>query len=182
VFNGGGPGIVFDSGSEFRYGRMRLLNASGPATVDVPLTLRAEYYVSAASGFAVNAADNCTPLDAGYFKLANQTGSLTATNMADSHVSVPATLTSGIANGMKLLKASPATSGPGSVRVCFDLDSAPAAGDTSCQRSGGTSIDRPYLQGPWSSAGSYDRDPAAQVNVGTFGAQPNNFIFFRENY
>jgi MSHA biogenesis protein MshQ len=177
-----GGGISFGGNKPMRYGRLRLLNASGPTTVDIPIVLRAEYYINAATGFALNAADSCTPLAAGYFKLSNQTGSLTPINMGDSHVSVPANLTSGIAIGMKLLKASPATSGPGSVRVCFDLDSAPAAGDTSCQRSGGTSMDRPYLQGPWSSAGNYDKDPAAQVNVGTFGAQPNNFIFFRENY
>lgn len=174
-----GSGISFNGNKSMRYGRLRLLNAAGPTTVDIPLTLRAEYYVNATSGFILNADDNCTPLDAGYFRLSGHTGSLSGTNV---NVSVPATLTSGVASGMKLTKATPPVSGPGSVRVCFDLDSAPAVGDTTCQRSGGSSVNRPYLQGPWSSAGTYDKDPAAQVNVGTFGAQPNNFIFFRENY
>lgn len=172
--------IAFDAGSEFRYGRMRLLNATGPATVDLPITLRAEYYVSAAAGFATNTADNCTALAAGNFKLAGQSGSLTPANMGDSHVSVPASLTSGIANGMKLLKASPAASGPGSVRICFDLDVTAAVGDTSCQAAT-TAADRAFLQGPWA-GGNYDKDPNGQANVGTFGAQPSNFIFFRENY
>jgi len=169
--------IAFDSGNLFRYGRMRLLNAAGPTTVDIPLTLRAEFYQSAAAGFVRNNDDNCTPLAAGNFKLSNHNGSLSGTDVS---VSVPAALTSGVANGMKLVKSTAPVSGPGSVRVCFDLDSAPGAGDTSCASS--TSANHSFLQGPWSSAGSYDRDPAAQVNVGTFGAQPNNLIYFRENY
>jgi len=74
--------------------------------------------------------------------------------------------------------ASPPVSAPGSVRICFDLDVAPGLGDTSCQA---TSADRSFLQGPWA-GGANDKDPKGQVNVGTFGAQPNNFIFFRENY
>jgi len=152
-------------------------NAAGPTTVDIPLTLRAEFYQSAAAGFVRNNDDNCTPLAAGNFKLSNHNGSLSGTDVS---VSVPAALTSGVANGMKLVKSTAPVSGPGSVRVCFDLDSAPGAGDTSCASS--TSANHSFLQGPWSSAGSYDRDPAAQVNVGTFGAQPNNLIYFRENY
>lgn len=173
VFNS----IAFDAGSEFRYGRMRLLNAAGPTTVDIPLTLRAEYYLSAAAGFVTNNADNCTPLATGNFKLSGHAGSLNGTDVA---VSVPARLASGVASGMKLTKSTTPVNGPGLVRVCFDLDSAPAAGDTTCAAS--TSANRAYLQGPWSSAGTYNKDPTGQVNVGTFGAQPDNFIFFRENY
>lgn len=170
--------IAFDAGAEFRYGRLRLLNATGPTTVDIPLALRAEYYQNASNGFVLNSADGCTLLAAGNFKLSAQSGSLTPANMGDTHVSVPANLTSGIASGMKLLKASPAVSAPGSVRICLDLDSG-AGGDTSCQA--GTPANLLHLQGPWSGT-SYDKDPAGQANVGTFGAQPNNFIFFRENY
>ncbi|OAI52014.1 hypothetical protein AYO46_06810 [Betaproteobacteria bacterium SCGC AG-212-J23] len=186
VFDGapagpGGPGIDFDSGSEFRYGRLRLLNASGPISVDLPLVLRAEHYVSAAAGFVLNSNDNCTPLAAGNFKLFGHTPNLTTGNMPDSNISVPVRLTGGVANGMKLLKANPAATGSGSVRICFDLDTSSGVGDTTCQAAS-TAANRSYLQGPWTSAGTYDKDPAAQVNVGTFGAQPNNFIFFRENY
>jgi len=169
--------IAFDQGNQFRYGRMRLQNAAGPTTVDIPLTLRAEFYQSAGAGFVANSDDNCTPLAAGNFKLTAHAGSLTGTDVS---VTVPASLTSGVASGMKLVKATTPVTGPGSVRVCFDLDSAPAAGDTAC--AAGTSANRSFLQGPWSAAGSYDKDPAGQVNVGTFGGQPNNFIFSRENY
>jgi hypothetical protein len=29
---------------------------------------------------------------------------------------------------------------------------------------------------------NYDDDPAARAAFGLFGAQPNNFIYFRENF
>jgi hypothetical protein len=169
--------IAFDSGSDFRYGQIRMLNTAGPGNVDLPITLRAEYYTSVAAGFVTNTADNCTPLVAGNFKLTDHTGSLTTGNMPDTNVSVPARLTAGIATNMKLLKASVTT--PGSVRICFDLDNLPAVGDTTCQA--GTPANRAYMQGPWTGS-TYNQDPKGQVSVGTFGAQPNNFIFFRENY
>lgn len=156
---------------------MRLLNASGPTTVDIPLTLRGEYYLSAAAGFVTNTGDSCTPLAVANFTLSGHAGSLNGTDVS---VSVPARLTSGVANGAKLVKSTTPVSGRGSVRICFDLDNALGVGDTTCQA--GTPAIRSYLQGPWTSAGTYNKDTAAQVNVGTFGAQPNNFIFFRENY
>ena len=61
-----------------------------------------------------------------------------------------------------------------------DLDSAPGVGDTTCQAA--TPANRSYLQGPWSGSSNYDKDPSAQMNLGVFGAQPRNFIYFRENY
>ena len=50
---GYGVHIAFDAGNEFRYARMRLMNATGPTTVDIPVTLRAEYYQNAAAGFVL---------------------------------------------------------------------------------------------------------------------------------
>jgi len=169
--------ILFDAGNTFRYGRMRLLNGSGPTTVDVPVTLRAEYYDGATTGFRTND-DNCTSFVAGNFKLSGHQGSITTTNMPDTNVSISGTLTSGIAN-LKLLKPSPAVSTPGSVKICLDLDNSASPTDATCTAA--TSANRPYLQGPWT-GGNYDKDPAGQVTFGLFGAQPKEFIYFRENY
>jgi MSHA biogenesis protein MshQ len=168
--------MAFDSGSEFRYGRMRMLNATGPAAVDVPVTLRAEYYAGA-SGFAVNAADQCSAFVPGNFKLSGHQGGITTTNMPDTNVSVSGTLAFGVASNLKLLKPSPAASAPGSVKICLDLDN--GAGDTACVAA--TPADRAYLQGPWSGS-NHDKDPQAQVTFGLYGSQPRNFIFQRENF
>ena len=118
--------------------------------------------------------------DTGNFRLTGHSGSLTPANMPNTNVSVPGTLVSGVATGMKLLKPTSTATGPGAVRVCLDLDTSSAVGDTTCQAAT-SAANRTYLQGPWTGAGTYDKDPVGQVNVGTFG-QPNNFIFFRENY
>jgi hypothetical protein len=184
-----GNGIAFSGGNKgIRYGRMRLLNGAGPTTVDIPVTLSAEYYASAATGFTTNAADNCTSFIPKNFVLyghqTNIAGSITTANMvsptagSNGNVSISGSLALGLAN-LKLLKP---TSGvtTGSVKVCLDLDSAPGVGDTTCQAA--TPANQSYLQGPWSGSSNYDKDPAAQVNFGLYGAQPKNFIFFRENY
>jgi hypothetical protein len=184
VFNGGGSGMAFDSGAEFRYGRVRILNGSGPTTVDVPVTLRAEYYVSAAMGFATNASDNCTSFVPKNFVLSGHQPSLTTVNMVsptaltNGNMSISGTFASGIATTLKLLKPSPAVTTPGAVKICLDLDS--AAGDTTCQAA--TPANQSFLQGPWSGSSDHDKDPSGQMNLGTFGAQPRNFIFQRENF
>jgi len=41
---------------------------------------------------------------------------------------------------------------------------------------------KPWLQGRWLSGANYDKDPRARVSFGLYGAQPRNYIFFRENY
>jgi MSHA biogenesis protein MshQ len=167
--------IAFDAGSEFRYGRARLLNASGPLHIDLPVVLRTEYY--AAGGFGLNSADNCTVFGAAGFNLTNHQGGITAGNMDNTHVSISGAVVQGAAN-LRLAKPSPAAATPGSVRVCVDLDTG-AGGDASCQAASPGA--KPWLQGNWSGA-NYDRDPTATAAFGLYGSQPQNFIFFRENY
>jgi hypothetical protein len=181
-----GNGIAFSGGNKgIRYGRMRLLNGAGPTTADVPMTLQAEYYVSAASGFTTNTTDTCTSFVPKNFVLFGHQGSITPANMisptagSNGNVSISGGLTLGVAN-LKLLKPTGSVTTPGSVKICLDLDSAPGVGDTSCQAA--TPANQSYLQGPWSGSSNYDKDPSAQMNLGLFGAQPKNFIFFRENY
>lgn len=188
VFDGiASAGVAFDAGAEFRYGRVRILNGSGPTTVDVPVPLRAEYYVSAAAGFAINTADNCTSFVPKNFVLSGHQPSLTTTNMVsptavtDGNVSSSGAFALGgsTVTPLRLLKPTPAVTTPGAVKICLDLDSAAGVGDTDCQAA--TPANRPFLQGPWSGSGSHDKDPSGQVNLGTFGL-PRNFIFQRENF
>lgn len=48
------------SASEFRYGRVRLMNAHGSELLDLPLSLKSEYWSGTASGWTFNSGDSCT--------------------------------------------------------------------------------------------------------------------------
>jgi MSHA biogenesis protein MshQ len=57
---GQAAGMLFNSGSEMRYGRLRFINAVGSELVNLPVPLGAEHYAGAASGFVANLDDTCT--------------------------------------------------------------------------------------------------------------------------
>ena len=57
---GAAGGMLFDGGSEMRYGRARFVNAIGSELVDLKLPFTTEYYVDSASGFVGNVDDACT--------------------------------------------------------------------------------------------------------------------------
>jgi hypothetical protein len=193
VFDGGGSGIAFDSisdfdtaggltaGKTFVYGVMRLDYVTGPVNVDHPVLLQAQYWNG--TRFTRNTQDNCTSFIPKDFVLSGHQGALTTANMVsptgatDGNVSISGTLTSGFAN-LKVLAPTSAITAPGSVRICLDLDSA-AGGDTTCQAA--TPAGKTFLQGRWTLVG-YDKDPFNTVGFGIYGAQPRNFIYFRENY
>jgi hypothetical protein len=193
VFDGGGPGIAFDgsdfdapggltAGKTFVYGIARLDYVTGPENVDHPVLLQAQYWNG--TSFARNTQDNCTSFIPKNFVLSNHLGALNATNMVsptgatDGNVSISGNLNSGFAN-LKVAKPTSVIAAPGSVRICLDLDSAAGTGDTSCQAA--TPAAKGYLQGRWTLV-NYDKDPFSTVGFGIYGAQPRNFIYFRENY
>jgi MSHA biogenesis protein MshQ len=43
-----------------RSGRVRVLNAYGSELLDLPMTMRAEYWLNATNGWQINTADSCT--------------------------------------------------------------------------------------------------------------------------
>ena len=53
-------GIPFDSGANMRFGRVRLINKTGSERVNLPVPMRAEYFVDAATGYVLNTDDSCT--------------------------------------------------------------------------------------------------------------------------
>ena len=193
VFDGGGSGIAFDggdfdvpggltAGKTFVYGLMRLDYVTGPENVDHPVLLQAQYWNG--TSFTRNTQDNCTSFIPKNFVLSNHLGAVNAGNMVsptgatDGNVSISGNLASGFAN-LKVAKPTTAIAAPGSVRICLDLDSAAGTGDTSCQAA--TPAAKGYLQGRWTLV-NYDKDPFSTVGFGIYGAQPRNFIYFRENY
>jgi hypothetical protein len=57
---GGAGGIGFTAGANQRYGRVAFRNAVGAELINLPLPLRAEYYLSDTVGFVAHTADSCT--------------------------------------------------------------------------------------------------------------------------
>jgi MSHA biogenesis protein MshQ len=147
--------------SAVRFGRLRLLNSLGSEKLDLPVTMRAEYF--SGGGFVTNTSDNCTAISAANISLGNYVGNLNGTNMGASHISVGGAFASGVGS-LTLTKPSPTASG--SVDVTANLG---AAGMS-------------YLLGSWTGS-TYTENPTARGSFGTFGTGvPGQFIFFRENF
>ncbi len=164
--------VAFDSGSEFRYGRLRLLNAYGSDRIDLAMPFQLQYWNG--SAFVLNAADSCTTLAAGNVTLGNKQGGLTTYT---GPIAVSATAAG--AGTITLTKPAAATSG--SVDVVAVLGS--SGSPTNCQSiAGGTSAAMPYLSGKWCGA-NYDRDPTARAAFGIAGSSSKRgAIFIREGY
>lgn len=58
-------------GTQMRFGRLVILNAFGGEVLPLPVPMRTEYFVNAATGFATNVADTCTTLSEDYLDLVN---------------------------------------------------------------------------------------------------------------
>ena len=178
VFNGAGGGIAFDSGNLFRYGRLSLNNASGAETLNLPVPLQAQYWNGA--NFIVNAADNCTRLNASSIAMGNYTKNLTPCATA---LSLGSPLINGIGN-LKLL--APGANRNGSVDLTVNLQAAaPPAGSLTCLTTGTTqspvaAAGLSYLQGKWSGT-NYNVDPVVRATFGVY-KNANEFIFMREMY
>ncbi|HET7670914.1 MAG TPA: DUF6701 domain-containing protein [Burkholderiales bacterium] len=188
VFNSGPSAIAFDSGNQVRYGVVRLADvfapAAGNASGKAPVGIEAQYWNGA--GFVTNAADNCTSFVEKNFVLYGHGGAVTSANVATPTAGSNGALTMGVgtlAGGLGRVEVSapsPAIGSPGNVRICLDAD--PSSGPVDADCAAVTPADRGYLQGRWAGTGSYNKDPTATVGFGVFGAQPRNFIYFRENY
>jgi hypothetical protein len=90
----------------------------------------------------------------------------------------PTALLGGIARANVGAPTSPSITTPGTAKICLDLDSGTQT-DPDCVAP--TPANQGHLQGKWRGA-AFDKDPEARIGFGVFGAQPKNFIFFRENY
>jgi len=175
-FNGGGPGIAFDSGAEFRYGRLRLASSHGSQLVPLPLLMETQYW-SGAAGFVTNAADHCTSIAGASVAMAAFTGNLAACETA---ISGGGALSAG---RRTLLLAAPGNANDGAVTLSANLGA--AAAGTTCTVVGGaatpaTGADRAYLRGNWTGA-AHDDDPLARATFGAFKGS-GEVIFMRENY
>ncbi len=190
VLNGAGSGITFDSGRELRWGQLRLLDVFGPLTGNSsgnsPVAIQAQYWQSAAAGFVTNTADNCSAFTEQNFVLDSHRGAITAANLPTSTLVSNGKLSMGVGTlvsgigSINVISPTTAITSPGNVRICLDLDSPSTQTDNTCVAP--APANQAHLQGRWADTGSYDRDPNARAGFGLYGAQPRNFIYFRENY
>ncbi len=165
-----------------RFGRLVLQSLYGPSNRDLPVTLEAQYWdgASPTPGFTRNNADSCTPFVRSDFALAFTAGAnLVACETAMQEANL--TLASGRAT-ITMLK--PGAGNEGTVQLTANLGS---LGGNYCPSVGAaelpaTNAGKAYLLGRWDEGAAYDDKPRASAGFGLFGAQPKNFIFFRENF
>lgn len=151
--------------TRLRFGRLRLDNAVGSQALDLPIPIRLEYW--AGTAFVTNIADTCTTIGAANIGLSSYAGGITNANVTAANVT-PAMIVFSANPGVGSLivtKPLPAPATPGAVTLTVDL----------------TAEAKSYLKGNWGVT-TYTADPRSRAAFGLYGSQPNNFIYFRENY
>ncbi len=154
---------AINASEEFRFGRIRINNAFGPETRELPVTISMEY-LDAGTGWIIASDDSCTRLldselvvdDGGDFDAAVGSGTSTA---IPGHV-VPGGFV--FYDGDAGLKFT----APGSGNVGeFDL--------------GASLANYPWLQFDWNGDGSYNNDPAGVITFGQYRGN-DHIIYWRE--
>ncbi len=145
--------VTFNSGNEFRYGRLKLGNAYGSELLDLPIPSETQYWDSNVSNFRTNAADHCTTLQAANIALVKTPLACTTT------VGGSVIFTAGRGN-LKLLKPGAKCTAEITVNLAAE------------------SPTKSYLQGNWLGT-NYDQNPKARA---TFGIFKSPLIYRRENY
>jgi hypothetical protein len=173
--------------TEIRFGRLRLQNAVGIERLALNVPVRVQYWNG--SSFVTNALDSCTSIGRDNIALGFGPGS----NLGNCETAL-SSATIALTGGVGVLRfAAPGPGNNGSVLLEPQLDS--TASGSYCPAVGAAALaavpaSRSYLLGRWDDASNedadaataYDDDPAARAAFGVYGAQPRNFIFFRENY
>ncbi|HUF22005.1 MAG TPA: DUF6701 domain-containing protein [Burkholderiales bacterium] len=159
--------------TEARFGRLRLTNAYGTATLDLTIPMEIQYYDG--SFFVTSSADACTRLDSGNIALDGFSGALDA---CETSLSPTGAIAFTAGKGSVKLTA-PGQSNAGSVDVTVNLGA--AAGNT-CNPGAmaATGADKAFLRGNWGSE-PFDDDPVARATFGIY-RNANEFIYFRENF
>jgi MSHA biogenesis protein MshQ len=168
--------------TEFRFGRLRLLNAYGSCATVLPVPIEVQYWNG--TSFALNSADSCTSLPRSAIAL-GFTAPLVACNTAVSSATVA--FAAGVGS---LVLSAPGAGNSGSVLLTPNLGTAAGSYCNPGSFVAATASPANYLLGRWDDAANpdtdgntaYDDKPGARAAFGVYGSQPRNFIFFRENY
>jgi hypothetical protein len=171
-----------------RYGRLRVQNAVGSEKLALPIPMEVQFWNGA--GFATNTLDSCTSIPRSAIVLGGYTGALDPAggNCKSFIQQDPIVFTNGTTTPTL---AAPSVAG--SVLVTPNLRSVAAGSYCDNATSGedaATAAARSYLLGRWNDAAdpdgnastAYDDNPSSRAAFGLYGSQPNNFIYFRENF
>jgi hypothetical protein len=185
---GGTDHVQLGAGTIIRYGRLRVQNAVGSEKLALPIPMEAQYWTGA--GFAANTLDSCTSIPRSAVVLSGYSGALDPAggNCKTFVQQNPIVFTNGTATPTL---AAPAVAG--TVLVTPNLRAAAAGSYCDNATSGedaATAAARSYLLGRWNDATdpdgnastAYDDNPSSRAAFGLYGSQPNNFIYFRENF
>jgi hypothetical protein len=171
--------------TEVRFGRLRMQNALGSEKLALPVPIETQYWNGTA--FTTNTLDSCTsiPRSAIALDFAPATDNLDPCETAVN--TDPVTFSSGVGS---LTLSAPGATNSGTVLLTVNLGT---AGGSYCNPGSfvaATNAGMSYLLGRWNDASNpdgdantnYDDKPSARAAFGVYGAQPKNFIYFRENY
>ncbi len=167
-------GVPFNSGAAVRYGRVRLRTAVGSELVDLPVTMTAEYYAGAGTGFIVNTGDTCTTNVSLAFSGYTKTLSAGETCVRDS--GSPGNSATGCAAAAPIAQRfnEPPVLGDFNLRLA-----APGAGNSGSVLINGTVPS--WLRYDWNTATPLDENPSGQATFGIFGGETRQ-IYTREIY
>lgn len=168
--------MAFDSGTQFRFGRLQLGSGSGSQLVALALPVEVQYWNG--SAFVTNAADNCTTLAAANVGLGNFIGLASG----DTAPSIAGAFSAG---RKTLLLSPPGGSKVGTVDVVINLN-ATAGAFSSCTTfapaPAPSAANLAHLRGRWCGPSlAYDRDTTARARFGVYRGS-EEVIFVRENY
>lgn len=169
--------IGFDSGSEFRYGQLKLGSAYGSELVALAVPVETQYWNG--TSFVTNAADQCSTLATSSLSLANFRSNLAACQTAPSASSLS------FASGRATLRlAAPGNGHRGSVDGTVQLGAAITAGAVRCSAVGlptsaAVAANQPWLQSRAPGGSTYDQNPSARFS---FGQYRSPMIQLREMY
>ena len=166
--------------TELRFGRIRMENVVGSERLALPIQMEVQHWTGTATGFRRNTDDTgCTSVSRQNFTLGPYTANLAACETMVNEASV--TFTGGLAT---VNLSAPGPSNDGTVQLTLNLGT---ASGNYCSAIGGgpfpaaVSAGMSYLRGRTTS-GTWTDNPSARAAFGLYGGQPNNFIYFRENY
>ncbi len=148
---------------EFRFGRIRINNAFGPETRELPIAMNAEYF-DTSSGWRIADDDSCTRL-------------LNSELLVDGGGDFDATVGSGTSTAV------PGHVVPGSF-VFYNGDAglnftAPGSGNVGEFDLGASLANYPWLQFDWNGDGNYNNDPAGVITFGQYRGN-DHIIYWRE--
>jgi MSHA biogenesis protein MshQ len=166
-------GIAFSAGKDMRFGRLRLIGASGSQLLPLRVPFEAQYWTG--TFFATNAADTCTTVGSNNVGLGNYIGGLGAGETTVSAVTSPL-----VAGRGTITLSAPGAGNNGSVDLAINLGSASPAAACPAFTPAATAAGLTHLRGQWC-GGAYDKDPSARARFG-ISSGADERIYMRENY